>query len=375
VPRPVSFRCGAEPTARRAFPPAQAASRLGSCRVVAIGVGILWGLCGGMNWWLVGGRCSAAEADLTAPVTATWNGIGLRAWAERISATAGMPVLVDRRLDPDTAIRLECQGEPLLDVLTRAAAVADGELAVLESSIRIVPRGMADLIIRAEAARTAEIASLPSRQRAVLTQTQPWQWPAGARPHDLLTDAAALAGVRLEEIGTVPHDHLPAASLPEMTLAERLDLLVAPFDLRVDWRVARTATGSRATAPLTGRVIAMAAGLPSTTVTAAAGNPASPKPAARLLPSRQKAPAGAQTFSLRVAAPLVEVLAAIATRLGLQLDLDRASLTRSGIASEEIVRATVTDASRDELLHAILDPLTLDWTIDGTTLRVFSPDK
>lgn len=69
------------------------------------------------------------------------------------------------------------------------------------------------------------------------------------------------------------------------------------------------------------------------------------------------------------------MLAAIATRLGLQLDLDRASLTRSGIASEEIVRATVTDASRDELLHAILDPLALDWTIDGTTLRVFSPDK
>jgi hypothetical protein len=69
------------------------------------------------------------------------------------------------------------------------------------------------------------------------------------------------------------------------------------------------------------------------------------------------------------------VLTAIATRLSLQLDLDRESLTRRGIAPGEIVRATVTNASRDELLRAILDPLALDWTIDGTTLRVCAPSK
>jgi hypothetical protein len=33
------------------------------------------------------------------------------------------------------------------------------------------------------------------------------------------------------------------------------------------------------------------------------------------------------------------------------------------------------DASRDELLHAILDPLALTWTLTGSTLRVFAPSK
>ena len=340
-----------------------------SCRLVAIGVGILWGL----NWWLVGATCPAADADLSAPVTATWSGIGLRAWAERISETAGVPVLIDRRLDPDTAIRLECQGEPLLDVLTRAAAAACGELAVLKSSIRIVPRGMADVTIRAEAARTTRIDSLAPRQRSVLTHTQPWHWPAGARPQDLLTDVAARAGIRLEGIDTVPHDHLPAVSLPEMTLAERIDLLLAPFDLRVDWLVDRTAAKGGATAAITGRIIAIAGGLPSTTANPATEKSAGPKPTGRLPPSRQKAAVAGETFSLKVAAPLEEVLTAIATRLSLHLDLDRESLTRRGIAPGEIVRATVTNASRDELLRAILDPLALDWTIDGTTLRVCAP--
>jgi hypothetical protein len=72
-----------------------------------------------------------------------------------------------------------------------------------------------------------------------------------------------------------------------------------------------------------------------------------------------------------VAAPLEELLTVIAARLQLKLDLDRESLTRSGIAPTEIVRATVKDASRDGLLDAILGPLSLQWTINDDTLRVF----
>jgi len=330
-----------------------------------------------MTGSLIAARDRAAAADLAAPVTATWSGIGLRPWAERVSKIAGLPVLVDRRMNPDTAISLECQAEPLLDVLTRAATIAGGELAVLESSIRIVPCGRADLVVRAEAARAAELTSLPPRSRSMLANKEPWQWPAGARPRDLLTDAATQAGIALEGIESVPHDHLPAASLPEMALAERLDLLLASFDLRIDWRVTETAADARGSAAPTGRVIPIGSGFESRQATTAAGKPASQAPtgtpAGRRPAPQQKAAARGQTFSLKVAAPLEEVLAAIAARLELQLELDRESLARTGIAPGEIVRASVTDASRDELLRAILDPLDLDWAITGTTLRVFAP--
>jgi hypothetical protein len=93
-------------------------------------------------------------------------------------------------------------------------------------------------------------------------------------------------------------------------------------------------------------------------------------------PSPKPTPAADQhTFSLKVAAPLEELLAAIAVRLGLTLDLDRESLKRAGIAQTEIVRASVKDASRDQLLDDILDPLALDWTINNGTLRVFAVPK
>jgi hypothetical protein len=127
----------------------------------------------------------------------------------------------------------------------------------------------------------------------------------------------------------------------------------------------------------TGRIIAIDAGLPPAAVTAIAGTPAAARPAAgkpprRPSPDKPKPATDKQTFSLQVAAPLEELLTVIAARLGLKLDLDHESLTRCGIAPREIVRATVKDASRDELLDAILGPLSLQWTINGDTLRVFA---
>ena len=319
---------------------------------------------------------SAGAAALDTPITASWSGIGLREWAGRVSETAGLPVLVDRRLDPDTSIRLDCHEEPLLDVIARAAAAGGGEVATLKSSVRIVPSGVATVVSRAEQARESRLASLPPRQRAVLARKSPWRWPVAARPRDLLADIATEAGITLEGIDTVPHDHLPPLSLPELTLAERIDLLLAPFDLRVDWQAVTATRGTESPSP-SGRIIALDAGLPSAASTGAAGTTAAAKPAAGK-PPRRPAPDSAQraaerhTFSLQVVAPLEELLTAIAKRLELRLDLDRESLVRHGIAAKEIVRTTVKDASRDELLDAILKPLDLTWTIHGDTLRVFA---
>jgi len=340
-----------------------------------IGSAIIWGILGTL--------CPAATVDLDAPITATWSGISLREWAGRVSELAGLPVLVDRRLDPDTSIRFDCREEPFHDVLDRGAARAGGEVATLRSSIRIVPAGLAGVVSRAEEARASAVASLPAGQRAVLDRQRSWQWPAGGRPRDLVADAAAKAGIALEGVATVPHDHLPAMARCEMTVAEGIDLLLCPFDLRVDWQAAGVAASSGTAHGPAGRIIAIDAKLPSAataTGTAAEGTPASGKPAAgkplrRPVPRHSKPVTGTQTFSLQVAAPLEELLATIATRLELKLDIDRDSLVRRGIAPREIVRLTVKDASRDKLLDAILEPLDLTWTIDGKTLRVFAAAK
>lgn len=311
-------------------------------------------------------RARAVDTPVIAtPVTATWTGVGLRRWAVSLAARLPVPIVVDRRLDPDTPVSLDCANEPLVTVVERVAGLAGGEPAVLTSSIRVVPRGMGDLVVRAEAARAARVAALPAKQRAVVGARQAWNWPAGAVPEELVTDLAAQADVSLTGSAVLPHDHLPAQSLPPLSLAERLDLLLADYDLRVDWRPGDDGRPA-------GRIIPLDADLPPPGATAEKR----PAPVARpRTPPVDKPgtgrPAGRRdTFSLQVAAPLDQVLAAIAKRLGLSLDIDAESLRRRGVAVGEIVRATVKDASRDELLDAILRPLELEWRIEAGTLRV-----
>lgn len=333
-----------EPTA----PPAAAPARVWATVAGVVAAALLLGV------------PPAPAADLDRPVTAAWTGIGLRDWATRASELAGMPVLVDPRIDPDTLITLDCRDEPLRDLLGRAATAAGGALACLRSTVRIAPPATATQLERAEAAREDALPSLPPRQRAALAARQPWTWPAGARPRDLVTDAAAAAGIAIEGLADVPHDHLPAAALPPLSLAERLDLVLAGYGLRVAW------------SPGTGQVVPLAVGLPDGVSRAgsASGRTPPPRHGGKKPP---RAPAAAEpTFSLEVAAPLEQVLATIAGRLGLELAIDHAALRRRGIAAGEIVRARVKDATRDQLLDALLEPLALSWAIDEGRLRVFT---
>lgn len=304
---------------------------------------------------------SARAVDLDRPVTATWSGVALRDWAERAGSLAGMPVVVDPRLDHETSIALEAHDEPLRDLLGRAAVAAGGELACLRSTVRLVPPTRATQLERAETDRERRLAALPARQRTVLATPRPWAWQTAARPRDLVATAAAEAGVTLTGVDDVPHDHLPATSLPPLSLAERLDLVLAGYDLRVEW------------SPGAGTIVPLADGLP-------AGDPPVADRKPRPVPPRRggkkppRDPAGGvqPTFSLEVAAPLEQVLATIAARLGCELAIDQESLRRRGIAAGEIVRARIKDATRDQLLDGLLGPLGLSWAIDDGRLRVFA---
>mgnify|MGYP006267949669 CR=1 FL=1 len=298
---------------------------------------------------------SATGAGLDDPVRASWKALPLREWSARATELAGAPVILDRRLDPDTPVTLAGNGQSLRDAVAAVAADADAEVAELRSSIRLVPRGRRELCERAEDARDRELARLPAEPRTALRARAPWAWPVAARPRDLVAAVAAEAGVApLEGIADLPHDHFPAAQLPAMSRAEKIDLVLAHFDRRVEWRtVAGAARGT---------IVPLDTNLPPPR-RAAARKPADRKP-------RQPQ---ADVFSLRAAAPLEEILAALAGQFGLALELDRDSLRARGISPREIVRVDVRDVSREQLLDHVLGPVGAAWRIEGQRLRVDAP--
>lgn len=322
-----------------------------------------------------------AVAGLDAAVQASWTQVTLRDWAERASRIAGLPVIIDRRLDPAFPITLDCRGEPLHDVLDRVATMVGGQVEVLASSVRIGPLSVAGLASAAEQARDAELASLPPALRRTAHQRAAWTWPTAARPRDLLATTAREAGLKLDGLDAIPHDHLPAATLPMLSLAERLDLVLAHYDRRIAW----TTRGAEVVPLDAGMTARGHAPRPAAASQLEPGPRPEPKPKAQSTPQpqpqRKPTPrplanptTTRETFSLRLAAPLDQALAAVAARLSLDLTIDAPSLAARGIAPGEIARVDVREVSRAELLDAIVAPFGLAWSIDAGTLRVFASE-
>lgn len=314
--------------------------------------------------WHTGLACAglaflpAAAAEVP-PVHATWTAQPIRTVADQLSRLAGKPVVLDRRLDPTTSITLVAAGEPCDAMLTTIATRVGGQVIDLAKTIRIAPPAVAGRCMAAERARSQELSRLPQPQRNALADEAAWQWPAGSRPRDLVVAAAAEAGLPIDGLDRIPHDHFPTADLAPLSLAERLDLILFHFDLRMAW--SRSPTGSRPR----GSIVP----LPDAAAAATTSGPPAKRPSRhRPLPP----PGTQQAYTLRLEAPLEEALTAISRQLGLQLNLDATSLAARGIARREIARADVQSASRDELLAAILMPLGLTWQIDEGTLRVWA---
>ena len=296
---------------------------------------------------------TAPAADpLAVPVRGSWTRLPLRLWADRVAGLGGVPVVVDRRIDPTTPVTLDADGAALSTILDHVAAGLGVGVERLASSVRLVPPAALGRATAAEAARTAELRRLPADLRTRLAARAAWGWEAAAEPRRLLDSLAADAGVGIAGLDRVPHDHLPAARLPPLSVAERIDLLLAHYDLRAAW----TAAGG-AVVPALDR---------------AAAQPVAAR--AAIQPGRRPADGPAEErHTLRLEAPLDQAVAALSRRFALAPEIDAASLAARGIAAAEIVRVRVENVSRDELLDAVVAPLGLAWTIDGDTLRVFAP--
>ncbi len=306
---------------------------------------------------------AAAEKGPVRPITATWRGISLLDLAARLSDLSGLPVVVDRRLDPGRPVSLDATAEPLSEILARIAAEIGADSVVFDSHARLVPAGVAAGLRNAAADRRKELQALSPEDRRIAMTRAKWSWPDGARPRELIIEAAARAGIVIDGGEQLPHDHFPAAQLPALSLADRLDLVLAHFDRRLNWRP-RGDAAERPTFSIVPIDMASAGAAP-------AGPRAEPPARPPRRPSLSAAvPPPEPTYSLAVAAPLEDLLATLAKRFGLRLEVDKKALAARGIAGGEIVRRTVKDATRDELLDAILEPLDLDWRIDDGRLTV-----
>ena len=306
-------------------------------------------------------------AFLGQPINATFQRVSLTQLISQLNTISKGVVVLDRLIDPTQHMTLTCQGEDLLAVLFKLADKTGTEVAVLESSVWLTPTGKAGSLEVADDERKATFQKLPARTRQALSTKQLLRWQAGEKPLILIekllaranTDSLTVTPYDLSNL--IPHDHLAAGSIPPLSLPEQLDLVVMQYNHHTLWKQSSNDASAVSVSfvPLP----------PPTDPKKQVTKPEQSQPNTSL-------PAGSsqEHYTLRVAAPFDELLATISQRLKLKPLIDTQSLKTRGINPKEIIRLEIKDASRDQLLDAIVRPLGMEWSIERDHLSISASD-
>lgn len=330
---------------------------------------------------------------LISPASITWDGQALREAVTRLAEQNDLGAVVDRRLDPSQRLLAGIYDRPLHEIFTRIAVGQPWEIALVGPVVYCGPTSTARDLATVVLLREDDVRKLSSNERFRWNKLAPLSWPDLTPPREVLDQLAAEQGLRIEGLEQIPHDLWAGVRLPPLTLAARLSLILAQFDLTfrfddvtgrkltiVAWPVSPVVTKTYASGTkgaeraaawrklvpeaeikLAGRQIQVIGRAEDHAAIAVDLHPPKPRPRA----------AGEKTFTLRVEnKPLAAVLQAVCAQLSCELDWDRVALERSGVKVDQLIQVEVQDVSADGLFQAILRPAGLVHRRDGNRVRV-----
>jgi len=297
------------------------------------------------------------QKNLAAPVDIFWADNPLRQAVQNLSRARRVAVLIDRRVDPGRKLNISLRDVALDTALKTIAAECGLGVARLDSVVYLGPPDAAERLDALASAFAKEIQRYPAAIQRKYRQAQPIAWDDLAEPRALLARLAAENGLEIINLELIPHDLWAAADLPPLSLVDRLALIAIQFDMAFK----TSSHGERL------ELVPIPADAPRTTKVAR------PAPGPRPTPKR---PPNATTLPAidRVAVqekPLGPVLEQLASRLNLELKIDRDAVAAAGISLDRRVSVRAEKVSVDELLDRLLEGTGLTYTRRGRVVEVF----
>lgn len=204
-------------------PPLQRFSMLASFRAKSVFIALLIALDSGIA------PAKPAQA-IQKKVSVRWQEVSVREACRRLSETQGVVIWVDRRLDPQSPITLQCEDETVRQVLERIAQSCGAQLVVLPTLCYLGPTDAAvELPTLLEIARE-ELKTAPLPLRRKLAQKSSIQWQRLTTPQQIVRELTRPLGVSVGGLDAVPHDLFDAGELPITTATDQLTFFLASFD-------------------------------------------------------------------------------------------------------------------------------------------------
>lgn len=339
-----------------------------------------------------------------------WADVPLRDGLLRLGRANGVAVVVDRRCDPEREVTLTIRDRPLREVVSAIAQSCGWEAVFVSPLIYVGPAESAQrlesimALRRQEALKCGKVGLAGLHPRAV-------SWPRLSTPRQLITLWLQEANWQLTNPDAILHDLWPEATLPPMTLVDRLTLVLMQFDQTFELSESgevrivpmtdpvglakRFAVGPRA------RILAQQwqQMFPDCQVSVVGNDVVVQGPREALdklseLLNTQKGVASSQSsqghenpsasgsapsdpfeqrrFTVREGRGTLEgVIRQLAQQLGMQIDFDRETAIQAGIRLDQPIRFQVQNGTIDQLWHAVLDPHGLAFERTGQSIRIY----
>jgi len=342
--------------------------------------------------WLTGDRLGRQLE--TSVDSLRWASNPLRGALGSLARSQRTAIFLDRRVDPDQTLDFSVQNEPLREVMQRLAQSLRIGVCRVGPVVYFGPADTATVLGTVVELRRDEIRRWPASVSARLLAAQSVAWPELAQPRELIGRMAQQSRIEIDGLDQVPHDLWPAADLPPLDFAEHLSLLLAGFELTfeaaettprirlvplptsatIERSYRMSATQAEQIVDLLGKQFPTAETARRTDGLAVRGSIDAHHAVDRWMRGGSTAPtkrppaaAGQVRYTLEVKnQPVGAVAKALAERLGLQIEYDPQIRDKL----QDPVSFRVEEATRDQLLEALLRPAGLTFEVSGQTLTV-----
>lgn len=194
------------------------AGRVGSVRTAAAGE-IDWKI--GLDF----------RKALEQPIGLTWGENPIRNGLQNLASNQRVAIWLDRRVDPGLKLQFESDDLPLGITLDQLCEKYRLGRSVVGAVVYIGPKSTTEKLATLAAVRRQQVGQQSAAERARWSRGAAWNVPQLAEPRELVRELVRESGSTLENPEAIPHDLWPAISLPPLTLADRLTLVLAGFGL------------------------------------------------------------------------------------------------------------------------------------------------
>ncbi len=327
--------------------------------------------------------------QLEQKVSLTWSGVPLRQAIATLARSQRVAIVLDRRVDPDQKIDFMAEDRPLGIVLQAIAVRLKLGMSRVGPVVYLGPVEIAANLRTVAELCKDEAARLPAAARSKLLVSKAVAWELLTQPRQIVVDLAKQSGVKIAGSEKVPHDLWAAGELPAMPLLDRVTILAAQFNLSVEvvddgsLRIVDFPTTAviERSYPTTGQDLSKLKKMLVKSELRQAGaklqmrGPAEEHDLVRAAlagktAKRSTVIEGKKAYTLTIVMSVSRLLKELAPKLELEVQIDEPAIKAAGLSLDHEVKVNVKEASREQLLQAVLSPAGLIGEVSGKTLIV-----